>query len=101
MGPVTFASVYCVAYVAALAFHWPLFVYYPLVSEFSWGRGSIPDSGPAMAWYGIMATAALVALPLSVVVADGWITARLRGKLWLIPLVAMLACVYLMKAFFL
>ena len=52
---------------------------------------------PAMHWYGWMATAALGALIIGVfaiLTPDRWLSWIWQGWVWLIPLVAMLMCVY-------
>ena len=54
-----------VAYTACFYYNWPLFRYYPAVEQFTLGPLG-PDAGPAILWYGWLATAflgsALVAL---------------------------------------
>ena len=55
-----FSAAFCGAYAWALATQHPLFLYYPLHGDFRWGMQpliSFDASGPAMTWYGIVATA--------------------------------------------
>jgi hypothetical protein len=81
-------------YCAAVIGNWPLFRYYPLVGQFS--LIDIPDKslGPAMTWYGWMATAAIPALIAAAVfkltVPDRW-RERFVPLLWLAPLAVLVA----------
>jgi|HigsolmetaAR202D_1030399.scaffolds.fasta_scaffold79593_1 hypothetical protein len=101
ISPVVFALVYCIVYAVVLAFDWPLFNYYPQVGEFTWGwTPKLEGAGPAMTWYGLMATAGAVALLAALILRDKVVAAALRNWLWLFPLGAMLACVYFMRIFF-
>ena len=59
--PITFMLAYCLVYIAALLWDLPAFRYYPLHGQLSWGPTVVKGLGPAMAWYGIMAEAALIA----------------------------------------
>jgi hypothetical protein len=97
---VVFSIVYCVAYLLVLALEWPLFRYYPTVKSFTWGWQSLQNSGPAMAWYGLMATAALFAIVAAVVIPSRYVAELLKGWLWIFPVITMLGCVYLMGPFF-
>jgi hypothetical protein len=97
-----FSAAFCCAYVWALTTNHPLFLYYPLHGAFRWGTQPllIPQAnGPAMAWYGLVATAGLIAA-----VAAVFFPRRLSGTLapyiWLFPLGAMLACAFLLRRFF-
>jgi hypothetical protein len=100
LSPVTFTVVYCISYIAVLALDAPLFRYYPAVKQFAWEWQLLEGVGPAMAWYGLMASAALVALGAATVVPSQPIAARLRNYLWCVPLAAVLGCVFLMRQFF-
>ena len=99
--PVLFSVAFCVAYVAAFALNAPLFSYYPLPGSFVWGSRALVDAGPSMAWYGLMSSAALVALPVAMIVPERWVLNRVRAGLWLVPCAAMLACAWLLRQFFL
>ena len=94
---VAFSSVFALAYLVALAFDGALFRYYPLTGQFTWGHVSLPDAGPAMAWYGLLATAALVALPVALLLPQAPLAARLRNLLWVLPAVALLGSAWLMR----
>jgi hypothetical protein len=101
LSPSAFSVVYCVAYIVVLSMDAPLFRYYPLVGQWSWAWKPLAESGPGMAWYGLMALAGLIALPVAIL----WGGIRLRSPLqrlaWVPGVVAMLGCVYLMRMFFL
>jgi hypothetical protein len=98
--PTVFMLAYCAVYMAALATDLPAFRYYPLEGHLNWGPGVVEDMGPAMAWYGIMANAVVAGALCAVILPDRWFATPLRRFLWLAPLVAVLACVYLMRRFF-
>lgn len=97
---VVFATVYCCAYIGLLATNAPLFLYYPRTNQIAWGWNALAEGGPAITWYGLMASAAAIAVLCAVAIQEQWFVTRLRNYLWLFPLGAMLACVYLMKQFF-
>ena len=78
----------------------PLFCYYPLHGDFNWGKAVLKGVGPAMAWYGMMANAALGALVLAVVIPDRLVERSLRNVVWLFPIAAMLVCAFLLRKFF-
>lgn len=101
LSPVVFSVAYCVAYIVALSMDAPLFKYYPQSGQFSWGWRSLQGVGPAMAWYGLMAYAAIAGLVAGVVDRDERLAGLLRNRLWLFLFAAMIGCLYLMKHFFL
>lgn len=100
LSPVVFSVVYCVAYIAVLSMDAPLFKYYPQTGQFSWGWRSLPGVGPSMAWYGLMAYAAIAGLVASLVDREEKLAGLLRNWLWLFLLAAMIGCLYLMRIFF-
>ena len=97
--PAVFAIVFSLAYAAAFWFNAPLFMVYPLNGDFVWGSKLLADAGPAMAWYGLMADAAIAAVILAFVIPSR-ATSGLRNYIWLFPLAAMLASLYLLRIFF-
>lgn len=97
--PAVFLIVFCVSYIGGFAMDWPLFRYYPLHRDFSWGSGVLINAGPAMAWYGLMATAALVASIIAIIVPDR-VFHRIHGLVWLFPAMSMVACGVLLRRFF-
>ena len=98
--PLAFMAAYCLAYAAALFFDAPLFRYYPLHNLLNWGAGTVKGHGPAMAWYGLMADAALAALAAAFIVPNRWIDRALRNLFAIFPVAAMAVCVVLMWKFF-
>ena len=98
--PITFMLAYCLVYIAALLWDLPAFLYYPLLGQLSWGPEVVKGLGPAMAWYGIMAEAALIAAILAVIVPDRWFANRMQNVLWAVPVTAMIICTFLMRTFF-
>jgi len=110
-----FASAYgpafAILYVIALKLDLALFTVYPTIGVVLLGthhsRDTVgPSMGsflPAMHWYGWTATAALGALILSLVAAylpDRWTHRVWSGSLWVAPLAAMIASVYLTLPWF-
>ena len=99
--PVSFAVVYCCVYAAAYWFNYPLFLYYPLHGDFTWGPVVMKNAGPAMVWYGLMADALIAATVLALVIPDRVFDRLFRNYLWVFPSAAMLICAYLLRNFFL
>lgn len=100
---ITFAVVYAVAYVIAVEKNYALFTYHPALQEFGF-LVQPPRDGPAMYWYGWLATsgiAALVASLIACAIPEG-ITKRLwSGWSWAIPVAVMIVFSYLLKGYFL
>jgi hypothetical protein len=97
--PVVFMIAYCCAYALTFALDWPLFRYYPLHGNFTWGWHTLGASGPAMVWYGLVASAGTVAALLAVCIRDSG-AERLRGYSWLFPAATLLVCCFLLRHFF-
>jgi hypothetical protein len=98
--PALFTATFCCVYIAAFFFDWPMFRYYPLHGDFSWGPGMLTEVGPAMSWYGYLSMAVAGGLIIAMIVPDR-VLPRWLGFLWLFPLSAMLICVLLLRRFFL
>jgi hypothetical protein len=98
--PVTFSIAFSVAYAVVFALNLPLFYYYPLHHDFSWGATALKGIGPPMAWYGLMASAAIIAVLCAVVIPERLLARPLRNFVWIFPCAAMLTCVYLLRHFF-
>jgi hypothetical protein len=98
--PAIFMIAFCCAYAFAFAMDWPLFRYYPLHGDFNWGPRYLKGVGPAMAWYGLLCSAGISAVLLSIIVPDSAAQKLLRNYLWVFPSGAMLACVFLLRQFF-
>jgi len=101
ISPVAFSVAYCIVYIVVLSLDAPLFRYYPQAGRFHFGSGSVKGLGPAMAWYGLMAYAAIAGLLVGLVDRNETLAGLLRNRLWPFMFAALLACLYLMKHFFL
>ena len=96
-----FAAAFAVIYVIAEQTNWALVTYHPRIGELDW-LAQPARSGPAMYWYGWIATALLGASALSLAALP--LTRRWQPPVWIgwaVPLAVMLAFVYLMRGFFL
>jgi hypothetical protein len=98
-----FAIAFAVAYVVAVESNVAVFTYHPITGELDWGVKPARE-GPAMYWYGWLATAGLTALVVAL--AAKLLPERVAKSLWpgwswLVPLLALLAFVWLLKGFFL
>ena len=106
-----FGTTFAVLYVVALARDLALFTVFPSLGIVLTGTHHSRDVAdpamgflaPAMYWYGWAATAALGALIVALVAAS--FAARLAryvwsGWVWVIPVLAMIACVYLTLPWF-
>ena len=96
-----FSASFAILYVVAMEMNIAIFTYHPRLMVFGLGTEA-PRSGPAIYWFGWMATAALGGLALGVLA--GVLPAR-DGRLWyaigwFLPLGAMLAALYFMIPFF-
>jgi hypothetical protein len=100
---VVFAVVYAVTYAISVWKNLALFTYHPALNEFGMGVQKAKD-GPAMYWYGWMATSAIVAgiAGLAACLLPAQVARRLwPGLAWLVPLCAMLFFAWLLSGFFL
>jgi hypothetical protein len=98
-----FAVVFAIVYVIAVDRNYALFTYHPITYTFGlWVQP--PGDGPAMYWFGWMATSALaggVAGLLASLLPQG-VTRRLwSGWSWLVPLCVIVAFGYLLSDYFL
>lgn len=98
---IVFAVVYAVTYALAVWKNYALFTYHPAIYE--WGFGvQKPKDGPAMYWYGWMATSAITATIASLGVS---LIPQARHRLWpglawLVPLCAILFFAWLLRGYF-
>ena len=94
---IAFAVLYVVCDMAKL----PMFTYHPGTDRIDWGYAAARrDEGPAMYWYGWLATSALGAATLGGLIA--WLPALMRSKIpltlaWVVPLVLMPILLYSLK----
>jgi hypothetical protein len=98
-----FAVVYAVAYAISVKYNYALFTYHPALNEFGAGVQKA-KTGPAMYWYGWMATAGIAAA------LAGLVASRLPESVtrrigpcwsWAVPLVTMLFFCWMLKGYFL
>ena len=97
--PGSFMVAYCCAYVFFFSQDWPMFRYYPLHGDFTWGRQVLKGVGPAMAWYGLVANAAAVALVVAVLLPQRATGRWFANLSWIFPVAAMLMSVFLLRRF--
>ena len=106
-----YGTAFAVLYVVALKRDLALFTIYPSIGVIllrtHHARDVVDPSlgflAPAMYWYGWTATAALGALMVGLVAAllpERWIRWFWPGWLWVVPALAMIACVYLTLPWF-
>ena len=105
-----YSTSFAVLYVIALKLDLALFTVYPSFGIVLPGTHHAQDVAPAMGflaptmyWYGWTATAALGALVVGLVAAawpERWTRGFRPGWLWVIPALAMIACVYLTLPWF-
>lgn len=101
---IAFAVAYPVIYVVAMHVNFALFTYHPALGEFGFGANKPREGGPAMYWYGWIATSAICALAIAIIAATlpEKMTRRLPATLaWVVPLAAMVTAGGLMAHFFL
>ena len=99
---IVFAMVYALIYALAVWQNYALFTYHPALNEFGFGVQK-PKDGPAMYWYGWLATAGIAASIAGFVACLVPDTAARRlwpGLAWLVPLCAMLFFVWLLRGYF-
>jgi hypothetical protein len=98
---IVFAVVYAVTYAVAVYKNYALFTYHPALYEFGIGVEQ-PKDGPAMYWYGWMATAGIAATVLGVAASLVPAARRLSAALaWVAPLAAMLFFAWMLRDYFL
>ena len=107
----TYGTAFAVLYAVALAQDLALFTVYPSFGVVLFGTHHSRDvvapaigfAAPAMYWYGWTATAAIGALMfgiIAVLLPHRWTRRFWSGWLWLAPVIAMIACVYLTVPWF-
>lgn len=99
---IVFPVVYAVVYLISVVQNYALFTYHPAIEEFGF-LVERPREGPAMYWYGWIATAGLIALVAGVIAC--MIPAQMAKRLWsglswVVPVGAMFAFGYLLRGFF-
>jgi hypothetical protein len=100
---IVFTVAYSIAYVVAVWKNYALFTYHPVPGTIGMGVEK-PQDGPAMYWYGWMATATIAALTacLTAYVVPERLAKRIwPGCSWVIPLGVLLFFAYLLRGYFL
>jgi hypothetical protein len=100
---VTFAVAYALLYVVSVEYNLALFTYHAATEEFHFLVKPAAD-GPAMYWYGWIATSMLGAFVLATLASwmPNGLTSRLwSGCAWSVPLAVMVVFVYILRRFFL
>jgi hypothetical protein len=98
-----FSVAYALAYVVAVWKNLALFTYHPAAGVIGFGVEK-PADGPAMYWFGWMATAAIVAAGACAIAT--LVPARHAGRAasawaWLVPLGVLVFFAYLLRGYFL
>src|SRR4051812_42940106 len=98
-----FGVAYAVAYVVAVWKNLALFTYHPVAGTLAFGVEK-PQDGPAMYWFGWMATAAIVATAACAIAA--LLPARYTSRLastwaWTVPIAVLFFFAYLLRGYFL
>jgi len=100
---ITFAAAFSVAYVFAVEYNWALFTYAPATGTFA-PLVTPAAVGPAMYWYGWIATAAIAAAPIAALaslVPESVAKRIWPGWSWAIPIAVLFAFGYLLRGYFL
>ncbi|HZS64800.1 MAG TPA: hypothetical protein VFA53_09955 [Xanthobacteraceae bacterium] len=100
---VTFAGAAALFYLAAVEYNLALFTYHPLTKQFEF-LAAPQRSGPAMYWYGWIATAGLggaAAGLLATFIPGPWAKRLWTGLAWVVPAFVILAFLYLLRVYFL
>ena len=98
---ITFGVIFCVFYLFVMNYSWQLFSYYPATNQ--WVLYGHPPAGaspgPAMKWYGYVATTAVVAAILGLVASliPEQMLRRFwwRGLIWAVPILTTIVLFYL------
>jgi len=100
---IVFGVAYALAYVTAVWKNLALFTYHPIAGTFAFGVEKAQD-GPAMYWFGWMATAAIVALGVCAMAA--LLPSRYASRAsfawgWMVPVAVLAFFAYLLRGYFL
>jgi hypothetical protein len=98
-----FGAIFVVIYAVVLDYNWALATYHPKLGVWEWGAAA-PKDGPAMYWYGVVMTTALVALVATAAVALIPENVRARASLssltWVLPLSSIAFLGWLLSGYF-
>ena len=102
-GAAVFAASFGILYGSCDVFRWPLFSYYPVTGRTAWGwTPETADDGPAMYWYGWIASSFLGALACDM--AAMGLPSGLRQRIslhvsWVIPLIMVPIMAYTLRVY--
>jgi hypothetical protein len=97
-----FSAAFVIFYALSVEFNLALFTYHPQLKQFAF-LVEPPKAGPAMYWYGWIATSALGALLLSAVALPLWRQRTMRmwsEFVWLVPIGGIVFFCYLLQGYF-
>ena len=97
-----FGIAFAVLYVVVLYNDLPLVTYHPALGQWEWWRAA-PKGGPAMYWYGLVATSAIgaaVVAAIAAVLPAQWIGRLWSGWTWVIPTGAIVIIAYILRGYF-
>ena len=100
---IAFSVVYTIAYLICVESNYALFTYHPALGEFGLGVQRAKD-GPAMYWYGWMATSGIIAAiggGLAMLLPEPVARRLWPASTWIVALATMVAFCWLLKGFFL
>lgn len=98
-----FSVAFVIIYVPVLYWNLALFTYHPQPNEWQW-LAAPPKAGPAMYWYGVIATSAIAAAVVTLIgsLVPRETTARIwSGLTWAVPVAAMGVIMFILKDYFL
>ena len=98
-----FSAVYALAYVIAVWKNLALFTYHPAVGAIGFGVEK-PHDGPAMYWFGWIATAAIAAAcacAIAALVPARYANRAASAWAWLVPIGVLVFFAYLLRGYFL
>ena len=96
-----FTLVFGFSYAVAIYGNYPLFRYYPLVQRFSLHDLADLSLGPAMSWYGWIATAAILAALATAVIPKRVANRIPAAVFWILPVTMLAAAWYREREWFL
>jgi hypothetical protein len=96
-----FTLVFGLGYAVAVYGNYPLFRYYPLVPRFSLHDLADTSLGPAMSWYGWIATAAVLAVIVTAVIPKRIGDRIPAAVFWIVTIIMLAAAWYREREWFL
>jgi hypothetical protein len=98
-----FSIAFAVLYVIVLDNNYALMTYHPAIGEWEW-LAAKPKAGPAMYWYGVVATSAIAAAVIAAIAAlvpAQWANRAWSGWTWVVPTAAILVILFILRGYFL